>query len=142
MGQNQKPTVAVDLDGVLATYDGWKGLDHIGAARPGAVPFMAALRKDYYVMVHSSRACHDNARHEAGETEESLRGRIEAWLRKHNIEFDAVWSGHGKPIALAYLDDRAVMIPSNPLAPDFAVARTRIDQLAARNHGKDGQVAD
>ena len=24
-----KPTVAVDLDGCLADYDGWKGIEHI-----------------------------------------------------------------------------------------------------------------
>lgn len=135
--KRQKQTVCVDLDACLATYDGWKGLDHIGAVRPGAVPFMAALRKDYRVVVHTSRTSNDPAYRDPGVTLEMLKAKVENWLAANNIEYDEVWTSPGKPIAVAYLDDRAVMIPANPLADDFAVARTRIDQMAVRNHGKD-----
>ena len=30
MGDKQRPWVGVDLDGTLAKYDGWKGIEHIG----------------------------------------------------------------------------------------------------------------
>jgi len=33
---------------------------------------------------------------------------IEKWLRRHQIEFDSVWAGAGKPPAHAYIDDKAV----------------------------------
>ena len=34
-----KNTVCVDLDGTLAKYDGWKGLEHIGEPIDGSVEF-------------------------------------------------------------------------------------------------------
>jgi hypothetical protein len=33
-------TVAVDLDATLATYEGWRGIQHIGDPRPGAANFL------------------------------------------------------------------------------------------------------
>jgi adenylylsulfate kinase len=36
-------TIAIDLDGVLAQYDGWKGPDHYGPPMPGAIAFLESL---------------------------------------------------------------------------------------------------
>jgi hypothetical protein len=41
-----KKTIAIDLDGVLATYDGWKGPDHYGEPMPGAIAFLERLIDD------------------------------------------------------------------------------------------------
>ncbi len=38
-------SVAIDLDGVLATYDGWKGADHIGKPIDGARAFLKELKR-------------------------------------------------------------------------------------------------
>ena len=35
--------IAVDLDGVLAQFEGWKGEDHIGSPLPGAMEFLQSL---------------------------------------------------------------------------------------------------
>jgi hypothetical protein len=128
----QKKTVCVDLDATLATYDGWKGPHAIGAPRPGIQAFMADLRKDYWVVIHTTRAGHAPDREEEKDQIESRRVVLE-WLDANNVEYDEVWAFPGKPMAVAYLDDRAVAIPKNPMAEDFAVARTRIDQLAVRS---------
>jgi hypothetical protein len=85
-----KPTVCVDLDGVLNMYDGWKGADHFAPPRPGARAFMAALAERYTVVVLTSRVPIDT----------------EWWLKTSGIPFSAVASE--KPPALAYIDDRAI----------------------------------
>ena len=91
---DKKHTVCVDLDGVLAQYSGWRGEEVIGDPVPGAVDFMARLRERYKVVVHTTRA----------NTEAGLAATI-AWLQKWGVAFDEV---EGKPIAIAYVDDRAV----------------------------------
>jgi len=126
---NEK-TVCVDLDGVLATYDGWKGLDHIGEPRPGAGYLMGALRLRYRVVVFTTRCKLEGMERPEGETVETLRQRVTDWLVKHKIPFDEVYAGQGKPIAFAYVDDRAVKVPSNPTTNDFITAVDAVDELA------------
>lgn len=41
-----KPWIGVDLDGTIATYDGWKGALHIGAPIPKMVDRVKALLAD------------------------------------------------------------------------------------------------
>jgi hypothetical protein len=49
-------TIAIDLDGVLAQYDGWKGPDHYGEPMPGAVDFLRALiTADMQPILHTTR---------------------------------------------------------------------------------------
>lgn len=38
--------IGVDLDGTLAKYDGWKGIDHIGAPIPKMVERIKKWRQD------------------------------------------------------------------------------------------------
>lgn len=87
-------TVAVDFDGVLADYRGWKGSDHLDEPLPGAIAFLWRLKRaKYQIVVFSVRAAD---RHDA----------IEQWLRQHGAppvkEITNV-----KPPALVYIDDRA-----------------------------------
>lgn len=47
---------AIDLDGTLLKYDGWKGEDHFGDPMEGAVEFVnAMLEKNYKVTVFTTR---------------------------------------------------------------------------------------
>lgn len=101
-----KPTVAVDLDGVLASYDGWKGIDHIGDPIPGAQDFLAGLRERYRVVIHTTRCAAVNCRD--GVTAYELEQKVHTWLERHGFEVDGVYAGMGKPLAAAYIDDRAV----------------------------------
>ena len=99
-----KRDICVDLDGVLAEYNGWKGYDHFGDPLPGAVEFTKKLSELGRVVIFTTRAC--PLQNEA--TPQELKKKIETWLQKHGFHFDSVYIGVGKPPAAAYIDDRAV----------------------------------
>jgi hypothetical protein len=95
------PTVAVDLDGTLAEYDGWQGEDHIGAPRPGAREAMQQLRNAGCRIVVFT--CRGNV------------PVVKQWLDAHDIPYDyvnvnpdQVPGTSGKVQADVYIDDRAV----------------------------------
>lgn len=93
----EKPTIILDFDGVIHSYkSGWQGADVIPDPPVENVDrAIQALRKDYEVVVHSSR-CHQEGGMEA----------IEEWLKEHEIEVDGVV--RDKVPAVAIVDDRAV----------------------------------
>jgi len=92
-----KPTVILDFDGVLHSYDsGWKGLAEIpDPPTPGAAAAVAKLRETYNVAVVSSR-CRDA---------EGSRAVCE-WLLKWGIFVDEVLAH--KPPHVVVVDDRAL----------------------------------
>ena len=96
-------TVCVDMDGVLASYDGWKGVDHIGDPIEGARDFVDALAKDFKIMIFSTRC---NAEVNKFYDVETLVDIVKEWLQTHGFKYDYI--GIGKPMAVAYIDDRAV----------------------------------
>lgn len=114
--------VCLNLDGVLAHYEGWKGYDHIGDPRPGAVEFTKKLAAIAQVVIFTTRCKADFADRPEGATPESLRAHIQAWLDRHGFAYHEVYVGQGKPIAAAYVDDRNVHISSNPSEDEFAAA--------------------
>lgn len=114
-------TVAVDLDGVLAQYDKWEGVDRIGDPIPGAIPFVQALLDEgFTVCVHTTRTnpavnkSEDTGQpHLQGERwAKHLRKLVRQWLSMWGFpaigERFYVHADPGKPIAVAYVDDRAV----------------------------------
>jgi hypothetical protein len=107
-----KKTVCVDLDGVLAFYNGWKGVDHIGDPRPGAVEFTRALSLIADVVIFTTRCNEEMQRPEKAHL---LVGRVKAWLDLHGFQYADIYAGQGKPIAVAYIDDRAIAVPENPV---------------------------
>lgn len=134
----KRPTICVDMDGTIAAYDGWKGLRDIGMPLPGAREFMAELAMLGRVVVHTCRTnpqidpdfarvvcdeygSDDGMSMVVGE----LVVKVQEWLDEHDIPYDEVWSGVGKPIAYAYVDDRAV--PA--LTHDYARTLTRVKML-------------
>lgn len=120
--------VAVDLDGVLAQYDGWDvhGLDNIGPPVEGAKEFLLALLDDgFKVVVYTTRTNPDPFNDgEYREAPEKLAGRVRAWLREHDMWHDgvSVFQGRGKPIAFAYIDDRAVPCQAEKGRTEFIAA--------------------
>ena len=89
---NHKPRVALDFDGVLNTYEGWRGEGDLYAPRPDVQQFLALLDADYWVTIHSTR-----------EPE-----RIREWLEEHGLSSYVRDVTSRKPPALAYIDDRAI----------------------------------
>lgn len=101
-------TVAVDLDGVLAQYDQWRGIEHIGDPIPGAVEFTAALKAiPCKVLIFTTRTNADPAISGRTESVDMLVQRVRLWLDAHGFVYDEIYSGQGKPLAAAYVDDRA-----------------------------------
>lgn len=108
--KKQKPRVCVDLDGVLAKYDGFKGLDRIGPPLPGAMEFAESLAKIADIVIFTSRCSMDLG----SETSDSrvspgqMRIRVIEWLEKHKFPYTDVYVGQGKPRVAAFIDDRAI----------------------------------
>lgn len=95
---NDKPAVAVDLDGTLTVYP-FTVTDVIGPPLDGAAEFMRWLAMRAKVIVHTARLAGDC----------SALPVIAVWLTEHGIAFDEIWTSPGKPWARAYVDDRAVV---------------------------------
>jgi len=92
-------TIAVDFDGVIAEYDGWKGSGVLGAPRLDVVAALRALRGEgWKIVIFTTR----------GEAE------ISAYLSEHQIPHDEInrnsdYKTQGlKPVADVYWDDRAL----------------------------------
>ncbi len=105
-GSRRSKTICVDLDGVLAQYDGWKGLENIGEPIAGAREFMASLSEKYFVLVHTARIANENVKTE--DHVQRVKNLVVEWLNENEIPFGDVYTGRGKPLASAFIDDRAV----------------------------------
>ena len=108
--KKRKPRVCLDLDGVLAQYSGWEGLDQIGPPIPGALDFARELAEIADIVIFTSR-CSLDAGGEAPATRLSprqLRIKIIEWLENYKFPYADVYAGQGKPRASAFIDDRAV----------------------------------
>ena len=113
-------TVAVDLDGVLAAYDFWRGKEHIGEPISGAHLFLTQLKlMGFNVTVHTSRQ------------ERHAMDYVRAWLKENEMPYDELWEAQGKPLAVAYVDDRGVECrPQENSMYDFARALDRVRFLS------------
>lgn len=94
-------TICVDMDGVIAKYDGWKGKTHFGEPEDGAKESLEELKeKGWTIIIYTTRG--DNK-------------LISKYLEENEIPFDFInknpdqpkGSSH-KPISDVYLDDRAI----------------------------------
>lgn len=99
--------IGVDLDGTLARYDGWKGVDHIGEPVPA---MMARVRKwleqGKTVKIFTARvAVHPTDR-------DAIIKPIYAWMEKHGLPRLEVTNV--KDFAMIELwDDRCVQVEFN-----------------------------
>ncbi|MFL6467145.1 MAG: hypothetical protein ACJ72Z_04215 [Pyrinomonadaceae bacterium] len=107
--RKRKPRVCLDLDGVLARYEGWKGSNHIGTPLPGALEFAKSLSDFAEIVIFTSR-CSQDAGSETNRIVDPAKMRIAIidWLEHYQFPFDDVYVGQGKPRASAFIDDRAV----------------------------------
>lgn len=94
--QKPRPRLAVDFDGVIHRYRrGFHDGSIYDVPMPGAKQALERLHKEWWLYIYTTRAKSRTGRH-----------AVSAWLRKHNIPFDEVVGN--KPIAFAYIDDRAI----------------------------------
>lgn len=105
MSKKRRPTFAVDLDGTILAYDGWKGIDVLGDPLPGAKEFLQTLRAIGQVMIYTTRCCMVVNK---PLTPDILVEKVRIHLDKHELPYDTIYSGQGKPPATIYIDDRAI----------------------------------
>ena len=99
--------IAIDLDGVLAHYEKWDGIESIGDPLPGAQDLVKGLIDSgcevWIFTTRMSKAV--NSSYSVRE----LQNNIQDWLIKHDFPMETlIWTGHGKMIADFYIDDRAI----------------------------------
>jgi hypothetical protein len=119
-------SICIDLDGVLAKYDNWKGLEHFGEPIPGAVDFTRQMVKKYRVIIFSSRTHEEEGRDLTDATK-----LVGSWLDRHGFAYDEIYTGRGKPFASAYIDDRGVACrPQDDGRKAFEIATMQVEKLA------------
>lgn len=98
--------IGVDLDGTLARYDGWRGIDHIGEP----IPLMVERVKRWLAEGREVRIF--TARVAVPRDEAEARMFIAEWCRRHIGEVLPITNV--KDLAMAELwDDRAVSVGLN-----------------------------
>lgn len=92
-------TIAVDFDGVLAEYNGWKGEEALGLPRRDVVSVLHLLRSEgWKIVIHTTRS----------------ESQIVRYLQEHRIPYHEInhnsdYGNKGsKPVATIYWDDRAL----------------------------------
>lgn len=120
MSKNNKGWIAVDLDGTLAHYDGWKGIEHIGAPiAPMVARVKRWLAEGLAVKIFTARV--DGGEVAIGMGDQNgvahkdvpaVRMHIEAWCLEHIGQILPVTNV--KDYGMAELwDDRAVQVEAN-----------------------------
>lgn len=103
---HSKKWLAVDLDGTLAYYDGWKGIGHIGDPIKSVADALHIRKKSGWgIAIFTARVSDPS---EAIEAER----QIWAWLAKHHIDVDGITCVKHKHF-VEFWDDRAVQVIKN-----------------------------
>ena len=96
--------LAVDFDGVIHKYSlGFHDGTLYDIPFPGAKQSLTKLRKKWWIYVYTVRA-----------TTKKGRQAVESYLKKNKIPYDEVVPH--KPVAFAYIDDRAIHFQNWPTA--------------------------
>jgi len=102
----RKGIVAVDFDGVIATYDGWKGFDVLGEPIVETIKGLQKLHEEgYYIIIYTCRL--DTP-------------KLRQWLKDNNVPYDDLNKSRinpphtsTKPVWHCYLGDRCLMWDKN-----------------------------
>ena len=104
---SHKPTVCVDLDGTILEFDEWRGEQHFGKPITGARAVLNELKHlGWRVIIYTTRG-----------NEILVRNALD----RYGVPYDYInrnpdqpaGTNEGKPIADAYVDDRAVAFRGN-----------------------------
>lgn len=125
--------VCIDLDGVLARYDGWKGIDVIGPPIEGALDFAKQIAKFAEIVVYTSRCAAETIEAEDSKiTAGQARIYVIEWLERHGFPFTDVYIGQGKPKVHAFIDDRAVHCSPQSTPDAFTTALKAVKKITGR----------
>lgn len=118
-----KRVIAIDLDGTLAHYDCWKGIDHIGCVIPEVANAMERAQKEGAdVWIYTARVSDPADAEEAGKY-------IEEWLKANNFKYEGITAVKHK-FFTEFWDDRAIQVIKN--TGEFVLYS---NSAAVDNHG-------
>ena len=101
-----KRIIAVDLDGTLAQYDGWKGIEHIGPVIPEVANAMErAQAEGAEVHLFTARVSDPEDAAEAHQV-------ISKWAEANNFNFASITAVKHK-FFTEFWDDRAIQVIKN-----------------------------
>ena len=118
-------TIAIDLDGTIAEWAEDKSV--LGPPASGAKEFLDQLHElGYEIVIHTCRINYE------GEPEEWI-DKISSWLEENEIPYDRIWTDKGKPIAVAYIDDRGLAMNTDFISSEMgrAITLKRIQHLCS-----------
>jgi len=101
--------IAIDFDDVIHRCDkGWYDGSIYGDPVDGIKEFINNLRYNgHIIIIHTSRIWRGCDTEQWTDIQSDRICEMKDWLSKHNINFDTIWLGRGKPSADIYIDDRA-----------------------------------
>lgn len=103
---NAKRVIAVDLDGTLAHYDGWKGIEHIGPVIPEVANAMErAQAEGAEVHLFTARVSDPEDAAEAHQV-------ISKWAEANHLNFASITAVKHKFFS-EFWDDRAIQVIKN-----------------------------
>lgn len=115
--------VAVDVDGTLAEFNGWKGHDQIGPLKPGAREFLETMHEKGWGIILSS--CRLNCFLEKWAHDQGIDHLIDGYnSNPWSVAAGGDWST--KPAADVYVDDRAIAFGG-----DWSVMAGLVERMAA-----------
>lgn len=116
-----KPTICIDFDGVIHSYDkGWQDGTIYGSVVPGFFEWMERVRDQFKLVIYSSRSKDDTG---VIAMAAWLHAQRNAWIKAGGtrdpttpleIEFT-----HEKPAAWLTIDDRAIRFTGDWSAPEL-----------------------
>ena len=108
-GSKEEEWIGFDLDGTLAKYDGWKGIEHIGEPVDTMVIIAKMLHRiGKKIKILTARV----APRDDGEGGDKAKKYVEAWCKK-NLGFVPEITYEKDASMAALFDDRAVAVEQN-----------------------------
>ena len=118
----RKKILCFDFDGVIASYNGWKGFDVLGEPNLSVIEAMGRFHDEgYFITIFTTRP---------------FTPVMEKWLKDNKVKFDSINSNaHNppmtsqKPIYHVIVDDRALRYKAQGTEELMAEVRGVVDGL-------------
>ena len=122
-----KPTICVDFDGVIHSYEkGWQDGTIYGEVVPGFFEWVERFRGRFKLVIYSSRSKDDTDVTAMGLW---LHEKRNAWIKgggqRDPVETLTIEFAHEKPAAWLTIDDRAIRFMGDWSAPELTADAMR-----------------